>query len=86
MFGILRINESAVNSQSVLLTFTEKRASQYLHLCLILLYNSRPEVFYKKGVLKNLAKFTGKHLCQTLSLLKLQASHWLPSRHLYVES
>ena len=22
-----------------------------------------PEVFYRKGVLKNFAKFTGKHLC-----------------------
>ena len=25
------------------------------------------EVFYKKGVLENFAKFTGKHLCQRLS-------------------
>ena len=28
--------------------------------------SSRPEVFYKKGVLKNFAKFTGKHLRQSL--------------------
>ena len=28
--------------------------------------NSCPEVFYKKGVLRNFAKFTGKHLCQSL--------------------
>ena len=33
-----------------------------------------PEVFYKKGVLKNLAKFTGKHLCQSLFLKNLQVS------------
>ena len=26
---------------------------------------SRPEVFCKKGVLKNFAKSTGKHLCQS---------------------
>ena len=26
---------------------------------------SHPEVFRKKGVLKNFAKFTGKHLCQS---------------------
>ena len=26
-----------------------------------------PEVFCKKGVLRNFAKFTGKHLCQSLS-------------------
>ena len=25
-----------------------------------------PEVFYKKGVLRNFPKFTGKHLCQSL--------------------
>ena len=28
--------------------------------------SSRQDVFYKKYVLKNLAKFTGKHLCQSL--------------------
>ena len=28
--------------------------------------SSRPEVFCKKGVLKNFAKFTEKHLCQSL--------------------
>ena len=28
--------------------------------------SSRPEVFFKKGVLRNFTKFTGKHLCQSL--------------------
>ena len=28
--------------------------------------SSHPEVFCKKGVLRNFAKFTGKHLCQGL--------------------
>ena len=28
--------------------------------------SSRPDVFCKKDVLKNFAKFTGKHLCQSL--------------------
>ena len=32
-----------------------------------------PEVFSKKGVLKNLANFTGKHLCWSHFLIKLQA-------------
>ena len=27
--------------------------------------SSRPEVFCKKGVLRNFTKFTGKHLCQS---------------------
>ena len=32
---------------------------------------SRPEVFFKKGVFRNFAKFTGKHLCQSLFFNKL---------------
>ena len=31
---------------------------------------SLPEVFCKKGVLKNFKKFTGKHLCQSLFIKK----------------
>ena len=30
--------------------------------------NSRPELFWKKSVLDNFAKFTGKHPCQSLLL------------------
>ena len=33
--------------------------------------SSRPEVFCKKGVLRNFAKFTGKHLCQDLLFNKV---------------
>ena len=32
--------------------------------------NQPTEAFYKKGVLKNLTKFAGKHLCQSLFLNK----------------
>ena len=32
--------------------------------------SSHPEVFFKKGVLRNFAKFTGKHLCQSLFIKK----------------
>ena len=35
--------------------------------------SSLPDMFYKKGVLKNVAKFTGKHLYQGFLLIKLQA-------------
>ena len=35
----------------------------------VIFRSSRPEVFCKKGVLRNFAKFTGKHLCQNLSTL-----------------
>ena len=34
------------------------------------LRSSRPEVFYKKGVLRNFAKVTGKNLCQSLFIKK----------------
>ena len=33
--------------------------------------NSRPEVFCKKGVLRNFVKFTGKQLCQSLFFNKV---------------
>ena len=33
--------------------------------------SSRPEVFCKKGALRNFAKFTGKHLCQSLIFNKI---------------
>ena len=33
--------------------------------------SSRAEVFCKKGVLRNFAKFTGKHLCQILKAVTL---------------
>ena len=36
----------------------------YLLLLLCIYRSSRPEVFCKKGVLRNLTKFIGKHLCQ----------------------
>ena len=34
-------------------------------------WSSSPEVFYKKGVLRNFLKFTGKHLCQSLFFTKV---------------
>ena len=33
--------------------------------------SSRPEVFYKKGVLRNFTKFIGKHPCQGLFFKKV---------------
>ena len=36
--------------------------------------SSRPEGFFKEFVLENFTKFTGKHLCQNLYFIKLQAS------------
>ena len=41
-----------------------------------------PEVFYNKGVLKNLIKFTRKHLCQSLFFNKVEgiSLHFLKMR------
>ena len=33
--------------------------------------STRPDVFCKKRVLRNFAKFTGKHLCQSLFFNKV---------------
>ena len=33
--------------------------------------SSRPEAFYKKGIFRNFAKFTGNHLCQSLFFNKV---------------
>ena len=33
--------------------------------------SSRLEVFYRKGILRNFEKFTGKHLCQSLLFNKI---------------
>ena len=38
---------------------------------ILMFSSSRPEVFCKKGVLGNLAKFTGKRLCQSLFFNKV---------------
>ena len=39
--------------------------------------SGRPEVFCKRVVLKNFAKFTGKHLCESVFKIKLQVSETL---------
>ena len=39
--------------------------------------SSLPEMFCKKGVLKNFAKFTGKHLCQSLFFNKVVGAAFL---------
>ena len=45
-----------------------------IHNALIRIKSSRPEVFCKKGFLKNFAKLTGRHLCQSLFVNKVAAS------------
>ena len=59
-------------------SFVSNWKSEEAQKCTQLLYffgklsrSSRPKVFCKKGVLRNFAKFTGKHLCQRLFFNKL---------------
>ena len=45
--------------------------------------SSHPEVFYKKGILRYFANFTGKHLCQRLFLNKVAVHLWWLLLHLH---
>ena len=40
-------------------------------MCVQYVQKQPPEVFFKKGVLKNFASFTGKHLCWSLFFNKV---------------
>ena len=51
--------------------FKENQKLSKNHIFQYLNRSSRPEVFWKKGVVRNFAKFTGKHLCQSLFLNKV---------------
>ena len=54
--------------QNEIFTPEDKSSSNFGNLMIdenIVRRNSRPEVFCKKGVLRNFAKFTGKHLRQS---------------------
>ena len=70
--------------KTVLLKFTDcnslkktyilkkKKGFSWHHRISSALYrSSRPKVFCKKGVLRNFAKFTGKHLCESLFFNKV---------------
>ena len=46
--------------------------------------SSRPEVFYRKGVLRNFTKFAGKHLCQSLFFNKVNFAKFLRT-HFFAE-
>ena len=63
---LLDNQESCVNKKSKQFALERKpNTGKIFHTC-IFPRCSRSELFCKKGVLKNFAKFTGKHLCQSL--------------------
>ena len=69
------IRENKLKTKLDSVKYLLKKKCLPLKRCIQLnLRSSLPEVFYKKGVLKNFAKFTGKQLCQSLFFNKLQGS------------
>ena len=59
------------------LRFNSTETHSFLSVIRLMVYpilykdgSSRPDVFCQKGVLRNFAKFTGKHLCQSLFFTK----------------
>ena len=57
--------------------FLKKRLLHFLLLVMLFAHvakrsNSRSQIFFKKGVLKNFAMFIGKHLCWSRFLIKFQ--------------
>ena len=52
------------------------------NISVVICRSSRPKVFYKKGVLRNFAKFTGKHLRESLYFNKVAG---LRSANVYLQ-
>ena len=80
-----------VNQFIFLMAFAVKCTLQFLgflinFVIVISVWSSRPEVFCKKGVLRNFAKFTWKHLYHSLFLIKLQSCSWYLKRFYEGES
>ena len=60
----LKFNRRRINSLTLLASCTKNKTRSR---------SSRWQIFIKVGVLKNVAIFTGKHLCWNLFLIKMQA-------------
>ena len=63
--GLLVLEESIITFESPQILHLMSHFS-FSHISVNNRSSSRPEVFCKKGILRNFAKFTGKHLCRTL--------------------
>ena len=60
--------ETSLSAFSWLYTLVCAVVQKFHELSFICNQKQPPEVFCEKGVLRNFAKFTGKHLCQRLFL------------------
>ena len=45
----------------------------FQNVCMRIIIQKQPPKLFSKGVLRNFAKFTGKHLCHSLFLINFQA-------------
>ena len=77
-----------VNQFIFLMAFAVKCTLQFLgflinFVIVISVRSSRPEVFCKKGVLRNFAKFTGKHLYHSLFFNKVAVLFMVPKKVLW---
>ena len=78
-WSLFLIKLQACRKTPSLILFVHERLNAYMRKYSKLIHrksnyrSSCPEVFCKKGVIRNFAKFPGKHLCQSLFFLtKLQ--------------
>ena len=72
-------------SQDFLLLTCERKTRQKKNTNEFIYYRTnRPEVFCTNGILKNLAKFTGKRLCQSLFFNKVTGLPGSPSATTYL--
>ena len=55
---------------------TGTMVESYLYTVSVTSQKQPPKVFYKKGILENFAKFTGKHLCQSPFFNQVEGQLW----------
>ena len=70
LLNCLIVNETAGSSNLCESEFMTSLSID-TEFCCYMYRSNRPEVFCKKGVLRNFATFTGKHLCQSLYFNKV---------------
>ena len=69
-FLLLPCDHKIMAMQSCLICGSSKVVKGF-YINQTIIRSSLPEVFCDKGVLRNFAKFTGKHLCQSLFIYKV---------------
>ena len=63
-------------SDRIIGSYVTKNIFSYFY-CVAIGSSSRPDGFCENGVLRNFAKFTGKHLCQSLFFNKVAGGEYV---------